>query len=78
MSENMEKVPSDDPMMIAWNKVKTGFEYGNSLKWATYMSFQQHDESKPHGPVTLHHPHVEGALWNMFRMGYMAAKGTEP
>ena len=54
MSDAMQPVPKDSPLMKAWEEYKASADYANSCKWARHAS----DEF------------VDGSLWAAFAEGF--------
>lgn len=68
----MQRLPDDDPIMIAWEAYRKTDEAKNSRKWAQKIDIEQDTG----GVASLTHRHLDGALWAVFLAGYTACKST--
>jgi len=73
MSE-MQKLPDDDPIIVAWKAYCQTDEAKNSRRWAQRLNFEQ-DTSGDTAQLT--HPHLDGSLWAVFLAGYRAGKSSQ-
>lgn len=73
MSDAMQALPKDHPMMIAWEHYKATEDYANTKKWACAARVEDHDDLS----LVITYPHTEGSLWGAFTAGYRAATATK-
>lgn len=69
----MQRLPEDDPIMVAWRAYNETDEAKNSRRWAQRMNFEQ-DTSGDIAKIT--HPHLDGSLWAVFLAGFSAGKSS--
>ena len=64
-SEVMTALPSDDPLMIAWNEYCETDEFKNALRWAVETKY---DDGRSIDPLQIEQ-HAKGAMWLSFTKG---------
>ena len=65
MSDTMTELPTDHPMMKAWNEFCSTDEFKNALRWAIET---QYDDGREIGFIQQEQ-HAKGSLWLAFTKG---------
>lgn len=60
-------LPSDHPMMVAWNKFESTDEFKNALRWAVETKY---DDGRPVGDIQREQ-HAKGAMWLAFTRHFL-------
>jgi hypothetical protein len=69
MSDVMQALPKDSPIMKAWDEYVASPEFANSKRWAEAITVVAKDDQQ-----VVAHPHLEGSLWAAFTAGIRAGQ----
>jgi len=62
---SMQALPSDHPLMVAWNSFCATDEFKNALRWAVETKY---DDGRPIDDF-CREEHAKGAMWIAFTKG---------